>query len=183
MQLNEFQTPKLYVDLDGVMSDLVAKWAELTGYSRDDIEHGYWTNREMKKKIWKTTNRALKQGVEIWYDLDLMPGAMTLWQFLVRNAGTVGYEIEILTATGRMRQEEVADMKHRWVAKHLSSTVGVITVQDGVDKARYAEEDAILIDDQQKNIDAWERAGGVGILHTDAESTINQLRKKLHGTI
>lgn len=183
MQLNEFHTPKIYLDLDGVVADLVGKWSELTGFSREDIEHGYWNNREIKKQIWKTTNKALKQGVEIWYDLDLMPDAMTLWRFLVKNKGIVGYEIEILTATGRNRQEEVADMKARWVAKHLSSTVTTTTVRDGVQKADYADDDSILIDDQPKNIDAWERAGGVGILHTSAESTINKLRKKLHGTI
>ena len=35
----------------------------------------------------------------------------------------------------------------------------------------------ILIDDYMKNIREWEAAGGIGILHTDASSTINDLKK------
>jgi hypothetical protein len=34
-----------------------------------------------------------------------------------------------------------------------------------------------LIDDRKDNIEAWEQAGGIGILHTDADNTINQLNK------
>ena len=35
----------------------------------------------------------------------------------------------------------------------------------------------VLIDDHAGNIREWEAAGGIGILHTDAASTINDLKK------
>jgi hypothetical protein len=35
----------------------------------------------------------------------------------------------------------------------------------------------VLIDDHKGNIRDWESAGGIGIVHTDAASTINDLKK------
>ena len=35
--------------------------------------------------------------------------------------------------------------------------------------------DCILIDDLQKNISDWEALGGIGILYTSAESTLEKL--------
>ena len=35
----------------------------------------------------------------------------------------------------------------------------------------------VLIDDRPKNIEAWEAAGGIGIIHTSAKNTIEQLKK------
>ena len=40
---------------------------------------------------------------------------------------------------------------------------------------------SVLIDDRQKNIDAWIEAGGIGILHTSAANTINQLKALRNG--
>ena len=44
-------------------------------------------------------------------------------------------------------------------------------------KKDYANENSILIDDRSKNIDQWRAAGGIGILHTDAASTIEKLKE------
>ena len=47
----------------------------------------------------------------------------------------------------------------------------------GSQKGMFALEGSVLIDDRKKNIEAWEDNGGIGILHTSAEDTINQLKK------
>ena len=39
------------------------------------------------------------------------------------------------------------------------------------------KENAILIDDFASNIKRWEAAGGIGILHKNANDTIQQLKK------
>ena len=39
----------------------------------------------------------------------------------------------------------------------------------------------VLIDDEPKNIEAWEDAGGIGILHTSAKETINKLKELRNG--
>ena len=41
----------------------------------------------------------------------------------------------------------------------------------------YAAPNHILIDDRESNIDQWRAAGGIGILHTSASNTIQQLKK------
>ena len=43
-------------------------------------------------------------------------------------------------------------------------------------KQDYAKKNAILIDDLQPTIDEWNAKGGIGILHTSAASTIDQLK-------
>jgi hypothetical protein len=45
-------------------------------------------------------------------------------------------------------------------------------------KAKFAAPNHILIDDMEKNITAWEAAGGIGILHKNATDTINTLKEK-----
>ena len=35
----------------------------------------------------------------------------------------------------------------------------------------------VLIDDRPKNIEAWEAAGGIGIIHTSAKETIEKLKE------
>jgi hypothetical protein len=44
-------------------------------------------------------------------------------------------------------------------------------------KKEYATPTSILIDDRADNINQWEAAGGIGILHTDAASTIAKLKE------
>ena len=47
-------------------------------------------------------------------------------------------------------------------------------------KQNYATPDSILIDDTEDVIEAFNRAGGIGILHKDASETLDVLRKILH---
>ena len=44
-------------------------------------------------------------------------------------------------------------------------------------KKNYARKDAILIDDRISNINDWNNAGGIGILHTSTSSTLTKLSK------
>ena len=47
-------------------------------------------------------------------------------------------------------------------------------------KQQYATTDGkpnILIDDYMKNINEWEKKGGIGIHHTDPRKTINELKR------
>ena len=44
-------------------------------------------------------------------------------------------------------------------------------------KQAQSGENHILIDDRPKNIEEWESKGGIGILHTDAFSTIERLKE------
>ena len=41
----------------------------------------------------------------------------------------------------------------------------------------YIQSNDILVDDQERNIKDWESQGGIGILHTDFDSTISKLKE------
>lgn len=47
------------------------------------------------------------------------------------------------------------------------------------DKFKYAAPTSILIDDYDKNIDAWREHGGIAIKHTSAAKTIRELERLL----
>jgi len=52
-----------------------------------------------------------------------------------------------------------------------------LTLAQAYLKKNYAAPNHILIDDRESNIDQWRAAGGIGILHTSAAGTIQQLKK------
>ncbi len=65
--------------------------------------------------------------------------------------------------------------KRVWVKRELPGTKLILRYAS--QKQEYASPTSILIDDRQKNIDQWEAAGGIGILHTSTANTIEQLKK------
>ena len=68
--------------------------------------------------------------------------------------------------------------KLSWIRNHLGAkfaSTAIITL--GALKQRHADEHSILIDDYNRNISQWRSNGGIGILHKDAHTTIEKLRK------
>ena len=57
--------------------------------------------------------------------------------------------------------------------KKLSESLGCSLKKN---KKNFVSNDSLLIDDTPVNIDDWRRGGGVGILHTDAMTTIGILK-------
>jgi len=109
-----------------------------------------------------------------------MPDAHQLWRFI----GT--YNPNILTAIPRSGRgpvsERAADDKKKWVKKHFNVSENRVYAVKRVDKSRFAKDGRdgrpnLLIDDHSKNIDAFKKAGGLGIIHTSARNTIMELKK------
>jgi len=84
------------------------------------------------------------------------------------------YDPIILSATSSTKARVE---KTEQIRTALRPTPEYIFVNTGAEKARYAQGGNILIDDSQSNITAWEAAGGVGILHRDAATTIAAVKK------
>lgn len=156
---------KIYCDLDGVMSDLELMMNKLIGggYSQEEYERC----KKYQAFMWKTVRGYVAEGGEFWYDMELLPNALTLWE-RIRYRNT-----EILTATGSVDPTS-ADQKKRWVAEKLCPNVVVNCVRTARSKAEFAAPNHILIDDKMKAIEPWVEAGGIGILHAD---------KTIHETI
>ena len=91
-----------------------------------------------------------------------------------------GHKWEILLR-GVVNRELVVYDKVEWIKKYVDPSVVVNCTFTGSQKAAYAMKKNVLIDDRKKNIEAWEAAGGIGILHTSAAETIEQLKKLRNG--
>ena len=100
-----------------------------------------------------------------------MKDGKMLWNFIQP------YNPILLTSVPPNIYEKGKVGKEHWVTKELK-TKNIIVVKSG-GKTKYANENAILIDDYKSNIEPWEKSGGIGILHTDAVKTIFKLRKLL----
>lgn len=158
---------ELFVDLDGVVADFIKGMRKLIP---DYSEEQYETDSKYRSMMWNAVKEYSDQGNDFWYDLELMPDAMVLWNY-VRD-----FDPQILTATGDPRYG-AGEQKRRWVAKHFGPDVPVNLARKAREKAQHAGGNRILIDDKEKAINPWREAGGIGILHTSAASTIAQLQQ------
>ena len=149
---------KLYVDLDSVLTDFLKAVSDLMGTK---LERG--KALPDSRDMWIKINRA---GEKFWTGMDWEPGGRDLWE------AVKGYHPTILSSPTRHPSSKAG--KAQWVRENLGEDVPLILDSH---KDKYAEPDAVLIDDRRKNIDKWEAAGGVGILHKNAEETIRRVRE------
>ena len=108
-----------------------------------------------------------------WANLEWMPGAKRLYQFIAR------YDAHILSAyTNRDPTSRAGKMK--WLAKNTDFKRSNINLVLRSQKQKFATTDGkpnVLIDDYKKNIREWEAKGGIGILHTNVIKTISDLKR------
>jgi hypothetical protein len=161
VKLTELQQKyKIYVDLDGVLANFEKGVSELL-----KAPMKYQNTNEM----WRYIKAYSRRGGKLWRDLSLMPDAKTLWNYIKK------YDPEILSSGG----DPVfgADVqKRKWVAEHFGGNVKVNITRRSNEKAQYAAPNHILIDDMMKSIGPWIKAGGIGILHKNANDTIKKLQ-------
>lgn len=160
------QDYKLFVDLDGVLVDFLSG---VHKFIPDYSEQKYETDKKFRDRLWDIIKAHAKEGGKFWFDLQPMSDMKQLWNYVK------SYNPEILTATGH-GVKSAGEQKTDWVKKYLGN-IPVHLVMQAKDKQKYAAKNHILIDDKRKAIDPWVAAGGIGILHTSAASTIEQLKK------
>lgn len=167
MRLVELQNQyELFVDLDGVLANFAGAAEREFGYDCDAVDPAI---------LWKDISNWEKMGKKWgykWYrDLDLLPDAMQLWLYIQK------YNPAILSATGHSIKD-AGQQKEEWVRQHIPGNPKVhIVTYSGHKANQYASENRILIDDSERSINPWRRAGGIGILHTSATDTIRQLQE------
>ncbi len=79
----------------------------------------------------------------------------------------------LLSAPTRDPQSRLG--KRIWVKKNIPGTPLILAAAPM--KKNYARKNAILIDDKISNINEWNEAGGIGILHTSTATTLDKLSK------
>lgn len=153
---------KIYLDMDGVIADFDKKYKELYKIAPRDAD----TYKTFDKFF--TTFIAERQFAK----LDLMPDALVLIEYLK----SLSLPTEILSSTSsEKRDAEIREQKVEWLNKH-NLTFPINLVPGKRLKRNFSNSSSILIDDTAQNIDQWRAEGGVGILHTDAITTIGILK-------
>lgn len=158
----------VYCDMDGVLVDLIKGYVNVAGVCLTTL-HGVGDSK------W---NPALEVD-GFWKNLPPMEDHNDLLNFF--EAHIPGHKLHVLSAPQHLFPT-CADEKAEWIRKHATVfNPDNINVVDRKRKPEFALRECggpnILIDDYEKNIREWTEAGGIGIHHTSAETTINRLRE------
>lgn len=110
-----------------------------------------------------------------WQDLEFREDGKLLWDMIK------AYRPSLLSAYTKYDKERAILGKNAWINAHLSrNDISDINIVHRNQKKNFAiNKDTgkpnILIDDYYKNIEEFEAAGGIGIVHKNAENTIKRL--------
>jgi 5'(3')-deoxyribonucleotidase len=157
---------KIYIDMDGVVADFDTKAIEITKgkYKSEDFSNS---------QFWKTVYAYNSDVGPFFESVPKMKDADELVNYITKNFKNVKF----LTATGTT-PKDAPEQKRNWINKYFPG-IDVITVVNSSHKAIYANPRSILIDDREKAIDPWRKAGGIGILFKNNSQTISELKQFL----
>jgi hypothetical protein len=148
--------------MDGVIADFDKRYKELYKIAPRDAD----TYKTFDKFF--TTFIAERQ----FATLDLMPDALALIEYLK----ALSVPTEILSSTSsEKRDAEIREQKVEWLHKH-NIHFPINLVPGKRLKRNFSNPSSILIDDTAQNIDQWRAEGGIGILHTDWQTTLGILK-------
>jgi 5'(3')-deoxyribonucleotidase len=155
----------IYLDMDGVVADF-------NGYAskvlrKDRIIGDRWPEIE-----W----RHLKDNPRMYRDLEKTVEADQLVDFCKKISYENCYALMFLTAVPQNNDVHWAFYdKVNWAREYYPG-IPVMFGPYSKDKQQHCQTGDILIDDRKSNIEEWNNAGGIGILHKgDLANTINIL--------
>lgn len=152
----------IYVDMDGVLADFEKGYKQKFSISPEQTRD----NKSFKVYFDKFI------ADEEFLKLDLMPDAQLLLGYLA----SLYAPKEILSSTASEKTHDaILPQKEAWLKKH-GINYKANFVPGKKHKYKFATPTSIIIDDTKSVIDDWNKAGGIGILHTDAISTIAMLK-------
>lgn len=150
--------------MDGVLTDFEKRYEELFGVRPDDVAHRtkhFWDNWEsfITGKNFET--------------LDWHAGAVDLLAYVA----SLDVPVEILSSSGGEKfHDTVVAQKRKWLeSKGIPYKPNI--VPGGNKKAEFAGPWNILIDDTDRVVENYRKAGGTAILHKNADDTIAKLSK------
>lgn len=160
---------KVYLDMDGVLSDFDRGVRELCGLEPMDQMTATETDND---RLWNAVAK-----VDHYYGkLEPIPGAGAMLRTLIEKYGD---RVEILTGIPKPKRniQNAGTDKIQWMRRYFGPEIKVNIVYREEKKERCHGKGDILIDDYQKNIDEWIKYGGTGVLFTDADSAIQELQE------
>lgn len=165
---------KIYLDMDGVLSDLDGALCLFGEVSRETL-------RDEALRQTLIRERAKSLGLLHWESL--APLNRASWEKDLRVLHAYGNDIEILSSYGTWDPLEVSPMSHQgkcnWLRTYYGGlfTEGIISGFNGVEKCGskklFSLPGTLLIDDSPDNVAAFKSRGGEAFLYrADAHSTI-----------
>jgi len=151
---------KIYCDMDGVLCDFDKRFMEFS----NGMPPGKYESKFGKKAFWKLIS---EKGVGYWVGIPWMLDGKQLWNYIKP------YNPSLLSAPSMEESSRLG--KRLWVRNNIPGTK--LILRSAEQKQEFANPNAILIDDRPSNIEQWRAKGGIGILHTSADETIEQLKK------
>jgi hypothetical protein len=124
--------------------------------------------------------RAAVMDYKIFEDLEFMPDTQELLNYVTKLDSI---QIEILTSMGTFETDqgnEAKMQKQKWLDK-WNIPYKANFVRSKEEKAKFAHDRAILVDDSPGCINPFAAKGGHGILHTKSSDTIQQIHDTIRG--
>lgn len=175
--------PHLYLDMDGVQCDFFTAWAQWHNkkFGMDHVERykDIGNKKDREQSILELTSEGPEFVEHFFATLPELPNYHTIVGWIRNNK--IPYTI--LSAPLRGNNEASIRGKVTWLDKHHpGASSNAIFRGDKERLAHRGGQPNVLVDDHKKNIEAWEKAGGIGVLYRDnnVESSIARL-KEIYG--
>lgn len=147
----------LFLDMDGVLADFDSHYPAVFGHDHRTTDMDI---------MWDNINN----HPTFFFDIPPFEGTVKFYDEL-RDLKPI-----ILTACPKTNYQQVAKQKRDWIRHHLDPDAWVFPVMGGHNKCLFMHKEGdILVDDHQKNLKPWTMAGGISILHTHFDITLNRI--------
>lgn len=180
---------RIFVDMDGVLSDFDSHFKSYTNTPPEDfvlslykMQENIVGQRVSKDKLLQTTDlifwKVISEMPDFWSTMTPIDGFKNLWQ------SVSAFDPIILTSIPLYPfvSWQAVLGKRQWIDKFISKHIRMyVTFFDHNYKKTYKHHfcqglDDILIDNTPENILAWQKAGGTGILFENVEQAIKDLK-------
>jgi len=159
---------KIYVDMDGVLADFDRQFWTLFDERSDVFEE-----KNGEKAFWDK----VYSNPEFFKNLPPFHYTYKFWEEIKARS----QHVMILSSPSKRNTLVCKEHKRSWLQKQLGDLDGTPPYIFESKKYIYACPKSILIDDYEKKIKDWRKAGGIGILHNSKEpdATIEELDRIL----
>lgn len=157
----------IYCDMDMVLCNFLKGALDVTGEPFPDKTGKL--SKDEKKAI-------ISSKKDFWDTLEWMPDGKKLWAHITKG----GADVRLLSAYAEW-DSNCRRGKKVWVARNLKPKPNKIHLVKREQKKDYANDDALLIDDHDKNCKEFINAGGKAIRHINTMQTIKEFNSKYKG--
>lgn len=127
---------RLFIDMDGVLTDWEGQYQKFSGKP--------FVSNETAE--WRVVNK-----LEFWSTMPWLKGGEELWSTLK--------PLNPILLTSPAHFKGAREGKQIWVEEHIPGTQLIMDSN----KRKYATSKSILVDDMEKNTEAWKEEGGIAI--------------------